>query len=121
MASVESWGVPIELEMKVPSPEELKEKQKREELMIYDDYFKSYKWQRGGETYTNIEKHLRQRGGITSNRKLSIIINTSLEVGIIYKDQSGKYHYNGLDKHLPDDGAEDLPFDKPDEEANDAF
>lgn len=121
VASVESWGVPIELEMKVPSPEELKERQKREELMTYDDYFKSYKWQRGGETYTNIEKHLRRRGGITSNRKLSTIINTSLEVGIIYKDQSGKYHYNGLDKHLPDDGAEDLPFDKPDEEANDAF
>ena len=40
-----------------------------------------------------------------------------MDVGIIYKDgtkERPKYHYKGLDKPLPNDETQALPFDAPD-------
>ena len=80
-----------------------------------DDFFKSYKWTAFGTTYSDLEKYMRSKG-ITSNRKIERLFNTAKEFGIIYKNEKGKYQYNGLGKNIPNDQSEDLPFDKPSDE-----
>ena len=77
-----------------------------------DDYFRTFNWTSVGATYTELERWLRKKG-ITSNRRLSSLFNTAREAGIIYQNAKKKYHYKGLEKRLPNDKAEDLPFDKP--------
>jgi hypothetical protein len=41
-----------------------------------------------------------------------------MEAGIIYKS-SKKYHYNGLNKQVPNDQSETLPFDPPNDDDDD--
>ena len=113
--NVGGWGQPVELESTGTVVVDNKHAAKLKE---YDELLKPYNWTPSGTTYTDLERHIRSHGHITSNRKIGDIFNTGLEHGIIYKDARGKYHYNGM-KPLPDDGTQDLPFEKPkeDEEA----
>jgi len=106
------WGQPIELEITGNSVIDDKEAAKLKE---YDALLKAYNWTSSGITYTELDRHIRSHGHITSNRKIDEIRNTGMERGIIYKDARGKYHYNGL-KPLPDDGQQDLPFEKQSDE-----
>jgi hypothetical protein len=113
--NVGGWGQPVELEA---TGTVVVDNKRVAKLKEYDELLKAYNWTSSGTTYTELERHIRNQGHITSNRKIGDIFNYSMEHGIIYKDARGKYHYNGM-KPLPDDGAQDLPFEKPkeDEEA----
>ncbi len=114
--SVESWGVPVELDEtgRVNNPEERKELELKRECV---ERFKGYHWTSSGATYTDLEKHLASQG-ITSNRKKGDLINAAKEFGILTttgpKGKS-KYHYNGL-QQIPEDESKELPFDKPEED-----
>ena len=114
--SVESWGVPVELDEtgRVNNPEERKELELKRECV---DRFKDYAWTSSGATYTDLDKHLASQG-ITSNRKKGELINAAKEFGILTttgpKGKS-KYHYNGL-RQIPEDESNELPFDKPEED-----
>ena len=77
-----------------------------------DDIFKLYQWTSSGATYTELEKWLKSKG-ITSNRRIGGLFDTAMEAGIIYKTNR-KYHYAGLNRDVPNDQSEALPFDKPD-------
>lgn len=102
------WGQPIELE---DNGTLVIDDKRKNELKECDAIFKAYNWTSHGTTYTELERHIRSYAHITSNRKISDLFNLALENGIIYKNDKKKYHYNGL-KQLPDDGAQDLPFGK---------
>lgn len=97
------WGQPVEIEdngARVNDPF-LKEKQEA------DDYFRKYTWSSTGATYTELERFLRSKG-VTSNRKIQKLFNTAMEAGIIYKSDNKKYHYNGLNKDIPNDVPDDM-------------
>lgn len=102
------WGQPIELE---DNGTLVIDDKRKNELKECDALFKAYNWTSNGTTYTELERHIRSYAHITSNRKISDLFNLALENGIIYKNDKKKYHYNGL-KQLPDDGSQDLPFGK---------
>jgi hypothetical protein len=91
--------------------EEAKLQQQRIEA---DDYFKLYHWTPIGATYTDLEKFLRQKG--CGGRKVSILFDIAMEAGIIYKTEKRKYHYSGLNREIPNDQPEALPFDPPENE-----
>ena len=93
------------------------QKRKREA----DEYFKLYPWTAIGATYTDLEKFLRSKGGVTSGRKISEIFNVASEAGIIYKSDKRKYHYAGMNGNIPNDKSEDLPFSKPSSDENAPF
>lgn len=59
------------------------------------DYFKAFPWElhKEGARYTELDKHLRQLHGITSNRRKSDILRASLEVGILRKDEATKRYF----------------------------
>lgn len=80
-----------------------------------DAIFREYSWNQKGVTYTALENYLRSKG-ITSNRKLNETFNIAKEHNIIYKNGNGRYMYNGLQKDIPNDIQENLPFPKPDNE-----
>ncbi len=103
------WGQPIELE---DNGTLVIDSNKEKELRECDELFKAYNWNSSGTTYTELERHIRSYGHITSNRRISELFNLAMENGIIYKNDKKKYHYNGL-KQLPDDCAQDLPFGQP--------
>ena len=100
------WGQPIEIE---DTGKAVLDNKRVNELRECDALFKAYNWTASGTTYTELERHIRSYGHITSNRKISELFNTAMENGIIYKNAKKKYHYNGMEA-LPDDGAQDLPF-----------
>ena len=77
-----------------------------------DDIFKLYQWNSSGAIYTELEKWLKSKG-ITSNRRIGGLFDTAMEAGIIYKTNR-KYHYAGLNRDVPNDQSEALPFEKPD-------
>ena len=93
------------------------QKRKREA----DEYFKLYPWTAIGATYTDLEKFLRSKGGVTSGRKISELFNVASEAGIIYKSDKRKYHYAGMNGNIPNDKSEDLPFSKPSSDENAPF
>ena len=106
------WGQPVELNdngARIKDPNEVKRLQEMKEA---DDYFKQYLWTSAGATYTDLERFLRTKG-LTSNRKIGNIFNVAMENGIIYKTDKKKYHYAGINKELPNDKSEDLPFEAP--------
>lgn len=86
-----------------------------------DEYFKLYPWTAIGATYTDLEKFLRSKGGVTSGRKISDLFNIASEAGIIYKSDKRKYHYAGMNGNIPNDKSEDLPFSKPSSDENAPF
>lgn len=77
-----------------------------------DAYFKMYAWTNVGATYTDLERHLK-RNGVTSNRRIKELFDVAMEKGVIYKSGK-KYHYKGVEKEMPNDKVESLPFDAPD-------
>lgn len=99
-------GIPRILGAPVNLPQDQQDKQKA------DDIFKKFNWNRTGASYTDLDRFIRQCG-ITSTRKVSDLFNTAMEAGIIFKDSKKKYHYNGLNKELPDDNQNDIPFESP--------
>ena len=113
VVNAESWGVPVELDSngRVDNPEDTKQQALIREA---NDRFKSYNWNTSGTSYTDLDRYLTGQG-VTSNRQKKKLFDIGLEKNIIYKDNSGKYHYNGL-KPLPNDQTEQLPFDKPKDE-----
>jgi hypothetical protein len=102
-----SLGVP---QMKhIATPEEKADAEEQQARIEADDYFKLYPWTSTGATYTDLEKFLRSKG-VTSNRKIEDMFNVAKEYGIIYKTDKKKYHYNGLNKDIPNDQSDSLPF-----------
>lgn len=99
-------GIPRIIGAPVNLPQDQQDKQKA------DDVFKKFNWNRTGASYTDLDRFIRQCG-ITSTRKVSDLFNTAMEAGIIFKDSKKKYHYNGLNKELPDDNQNDIPFESP--------
>ena len=102
-----SLGVP---QMKhIATPEEKADAEEQQARIEADDYFKLYPWTSIGATYTDLDKFLRSKG-VTSNRKIEEMFNVAKEYGIIYKTDKKKYHYNGLNKDIPNDQSDSLPF-----------
>jgi hypothetical protein len=92
----------------ISTPQEREEAKAQQERIEADDYFKQYNWTPSGATYSDIENWLRAKG-VTSNRKISNMFDTAKESGIIYKS-GRKYYYAGLNKEVPNDQSETLPF-----------
>lgn len=113
------WGVPVEIEdggATVANPEEV---QVNAFVNEANDRFGRLTWTNGGLSRSDIDTGLYSQG-VTSNRRRQDLINIALDRGILYKSgtaQRPKYHYNGLDKPLPNDEAETIDFkeseDKP--------
>ena len=81
-----------------------------------DERFSKLNWTSAGLSRSEVDSALVKQG-VTSNRRKADLINKALDVGIIYKDgtkERPKYHYKGLDKPLPNDETQALPFDAPD-------
>ena len=117
VVSAESWGVPVELDDngRVNDPEERKYKAFIREA---DERFSKLAWTPNGLTRSDVDSGLTKQG-VTSNRRRGDLINIALEKGIIYKQgdkQRPKYHYNGLNKEMPNDQAEQLPFEGPNQD-----
>ena len=107
------WGQPVEIEDNGTRVVDSKEMQFIKEA---DERFSKMNWTSTGLSRSDVDSAL-TRQGVTSNRRKADLINKALDVGIIYKDgtkERPKYHYKGLDKPLPNDETEALPFDKPD-------
>ena len=107
------WGQPVEIEDNGAKVVDSKEMQFIKEA---DERFVKLDWTSAGLSRTDVDSGLTKQG-VTSNRRKADLINKALDVGIIYKDgtkERPKYHYKGLDKPLPNDETQDLPFDKPD-------
>jgi hypothetical protein len=49
------------------------------------------------------------------------MFNIAKEHNIIYKNNSGRYMYNGLQNQIQNDKQEDLPFDKPNDNDDEPF
>lgn len=103
---VGSWGMPEQIGHEDNSST-------YREMQDIDAYFKTYNWTSSGTTYTELERHLRSKG-VTSGRKISDLFNRGMELGIIYKNDKKKYHYNGISKDIPNDASEQLPFSRKD-------
>ena len=105
--NVGGWGQPVELN--INTGQSLATKREIEWINECNERFKSFNWTQSGATYTELERYLRRS---VSGRRASDLINTALEQGIIYKSDKKKYYYRGF-KELPNDEAQDLPFDNP--------
>ena len=107
------WGQPVEIDDNGTKVVDSKEMQFIKEA---DDRFGKMNWTSAGLSRSDVDNALVKQG-VTSNRRKADLINKALDVGIIYKDgtkERPKYHYKGLDKPLPNDETQALPFDKPD-------
>ena len=107
------WGQPVEIQDNGTKVVDSKEMQFIKEA---DERFGKMNWTSAGLSRSDVDSALVKQG-VTSNRRKADLINKALEVGIIYKDgtkERPKYHYKGLDKPLPNDEAQALPFDAPD-------
>ena len=107
------WGQPVEIEDNGTKVVDTKEIAFMKEA---DERFGKMNWTSAGLSRSEVDSALVKQG-VTSNRRKADLINKALDVGIIYKDgtkERPKYHYKGLDKPLPNDETQDLPFDKPD-------
>ena len=115
--SAESWGVPVELDDngRVNDPEERKV---LEFIKEANERFSKLNWTSSGLTRSDVDNALMKQG-VTSNRRRGDLINIALEKGIIYKlgeKQRPKYYYNGMNKEQPNDQAQELPFNKPEDD-----
>ena len=107
------WGQPVEIEDNGTNVVDSKEMAFIKEA---DERFGKLDWTSAGLSRTDVDSGLTKQG-VTSNRRKADLINKALDVGIIYKDgtkERPKYHYKGLDKPLPNDETQALPFDAPD-------
>ena len=107
------WGQPVEIEENGTKVVDSKEMQFIKEA---NERFGKMNWTSAGLSRSDVDSALVNQG-VTSNRRKADLINKALDVGIIYKDgtkERPKYHYKGLDKPLPNDETQALPFDAPD-------
>jgi hypothetical protein len=107
------WGQPVEIEENGTKVVDSKEMQFIKEA---DERFGKMNWTPAGLSRSEVDSALVKQG-VTSNRRKADLINKALDVGIIYKDgtkERPKYHYKGLEKPLPNDDTQALPFDAPD-------
>ena len=107
------WAEPKEIDSNGAKVVDNKEMQFIKEA---DERFGKMNWTSAGHSRSDVDGELMKQG-VTSNRRKADLINKALDVGIIYKDgtkERPKYHYKGLDKPLPNDETQALPFDKPD-------
>ena len=118
MLDKEGWGRPVELDQN-GQYESIEDRKEKELIAEADERFKAFNWSRTGATYTELESFLHHQG-VTSNRKKKALFDKALEKNIIYKSSNKKYHYNGLNKDVPDDQSKELPFDAPEDKNNDA-
>lgn len=106
------WGQPIEINDNGTRAVETKETQFIKEA---NERFSKLNWTSSGLSRTDIDSRLISQG-VTSNRRRTDLINIALENGILYKSgtaQRPKYHYKEMHIIAPNDQAEDLPFEKP--------
>ena len=107
------WAEPKEIDSNGAKVVDNKEMQFIKEA---DERFGKMNWTSAGHSRSDVDGELMKQG-VTSNRRKADLINKALDVGIIYKDgtkERPKYHYKGLDKPLPNDETQALPFDAPD-------
>ena len=107
------WGQPVEIEDNGAKVVDSKEMQFIKEA---DERFSKMNWTSAGLSRSEVDNALVTQG-VTSNRRKADLINKALDIGIIYKDgtkERPKYHYKGLDKPLPNDETQALPFEEPD-------
>ena len=107
------WGQPVELDDngRVNDPNEAKHRQL---IKKADDAFSKFKWTSSGGRRTELDQHL-NRLAYTSNRDKKDLYDIALAEGIIYQTEDKKYHYKGMNKELPNDRVESIPFDPPHE------
>ena len=109
------WGQPVEIEDNgaiVADPADVKRQQAEKEAY---ERFSLLNWASSGMSRTDLDKGLSQQG-VTSNRRRTTLIDIGLETKMLYKSgdkQRPKYHFNPDMKPVPNDQAEDLPFDPP--------
>ena len=82
-----------------------------------DDLFKLYHWTSTGATWTDLRNFALSKG--MKERKFSDLLNTAAECGILYRTDKKKWHYNGLNKQVPTDKTDNLPFEPSTEENTD--
>lgn len=113
VTSAGGWGQPVEIQDNGTNVVDSKEIAFMKEA---DERFGKMNWTSAGLSRSEVDSALVKQG-VTSNRRKADLINKALEVGIIYKDgtkERPKYHYKGLEKPLPNDETQALPFDAPD-------
>ena len=104
------WGVPVEIEdngQRIADPEA----EKRQEAF---DTLKTFNWTSAGATYTDLDKHIQNTRGFTSNRRRQALIDIAREAGFLTRE--GKKYYFHAEKN-PGADQQDLPFDKPTDDA----
>ena len=104
----------------VASDQDIADAKIQQQRQEADDYFKLYNWTSAGATYTDLENFLRAKG-VTSKRKLGTLFDVAKEAGIIYKSENRKYHYAGLNREIPNDEPESLPFERQNDNENNEF
>lgn len=100
------WGVPVEIEdngQRIADPEA----EKRQEAY---DTLKSFNWTSAGATFTDLDRHIQNTRGFSSNRKRQNLIDTAREAGFLTRE--GKKYYFHTEKK-PSADQQDLPFNKP--------
>lgn len=110
IANAGGWGMPVELN---DNGELINNPQARAAARLVgeaENYFRAFDWGRTGTTYTSLENFLRSKG-ITSNRKIKTLFDTAREYGIIYKSDTGKYFFRGLNKPVENDETKAIQFD----------
>ena len=89
----------------------------QQERIEADDLFKLYHWTSTGATWTDLRNFALSKG--MKERKFSELLNTAAECGILYRTDKKKWHYNGLNKQVPTDKTDNLPFEPSTEENTD--
>lgn len=94
----------------VATPEEKEQADNQQQLIEADDLFKLYHWTSQGATWTDLRNFALSKG--MKERKFSDLLNIAAEEGIVYRTDKRKYHYNGLNRELPNEQSEALPFER---------
>lgn len=94
----------------VATAEEREDAKYQQKKIETDDAFKAYPWTASGATYTDLRRWFREKG-VTSNRDFENMLNIGMQEGILYQTGKKKYHYSGLNRDLPNDRSEALPFE----------
>lgn len=94
----------------IATPEEKEQADNQQQLIEADDLFKLYHWTSQGATWTDLRNFALSKG--MKERKFSDLLNIAAEEGIVYRTDKRKYHYNGLNRELPNEQSEALPFER---------
>ena len=109
------WGMPVEL-----NDNSTQDGKNRSEIAKADEIFRNFKWTSEGGSRTDLDTYLNGKG-ISSHRDQKRLYDLAKDEGIIYQSENRKYHYNGLNNQIPNDKAEDIPFDPVDDEDKPPF